>query len=260
MTPSPPKAIPQPHVQYHNQPSAPQMSVQYHNQQVKNQVNQILLMKFPVQMFSGFSNVTINYNFHCIEKTKAQINCLVTAQLIWAFVFCHILIEKSRFFLNQTWSEKTSFLSTKLTWCKNIFLDVTKGIAVFKVLIWGGIIVGYMGGNLVLRLYTSGAVKCDFRTKIQQYTSLNENFEYGYPHSNALLQSRLKLEHCKPYKAANKMWPNKWRQTVSDSISQDILSSISQYTVAIFLHYPIRPCITKASALERHFVVHVKRK
>ena len=82
MTPSPPKAIPQPHVQYHNQPSAPQMPVQYHNQQVKNQVNQISLMKFPVQMFSGFSNVTINYNFHCIEKTKAQINCLVTAQLI----------------------------------------------------------------------------------------------------------------------------------------------------------------------------------
>ena len=33
-------------------------------------------------------------------------------------------------------------------------------------------------------------------------TSPNENFEYGYPHSNALLQSRLKLEHCKPHKAA----------------------------------------------------------
>ena len=46
----------------------------------------------------------------------------------------------------------------------------------------------------------SGAVKSDFRTYIGQYTSTKENFEYGYPHSNALLQSRLKLECCiKPH-------------------------------------------------------------
>ena len=37
---------------------------------------------------------------------------------------------------------------------------------------------------------------------IQQYTSPNEKFEYGYPHSNALLQFRPKLEHWKPHKAA----------------------------------------------------------
>ena len=30
----------------------------------------------------------------------------------------------------------------------------------------------------------------------------NENFEYGYPHSNALLQFHLELEHCKPHKVA----------------------------------------------------------
>ena len=29
---------------------------------------------------------------------------------------------------------------------------------------------------------------------IQLYTSQNENFKYGYPHSNTLLQFRLKLE------------------------------------------------------------------
>ena len=46
------------------------------------------------------------------------------------------------------------------------------------------------------------AVKCDFGLYIQRYYSPNENFEYGYPHSNALLQSRLKLEHCKLHKAA----------------------------------------------------------
>ena len=45
----------------------------------------------------------------------------------------------------------------------------------------------------------SGAVKRDFWTYIQQYTSPNENFEYGYPHSTALLQFHLKLECCKPY-------------------------------------------------------------
>ena len=30
----------------------------------------------------------------------------------------------------------------------------------------------------------------------------NENFEYGYPHSNAFLQFRLELERWKPHKAA----------------------------------------------------------
>ena len=51
----------------------------------------------------------------------------------------------------------------------------------------GRYIVGYTVGNLVLRRRASGAVKRDFRTYIRRYTSPNENFEYGYPHSNALL-------------------------------------------------------------------------
>ena len=34
------------------------------------------------------------------------------------------------------------------------------------------------------------------------HKSLNENFEYGYPYSNALLQFCVKFEHCKPHKAA----------------------------------------------------------
>ena len=51
----------------------------------------------------------------------------------------------------------------------------------------GRCIVGYTVGNLVLRRRVSGAVKHDFRTYIRRYTSTNENFEYGYPHSNALL-------------------------------------------------------------------------
>ena len=51
----------------------------------------------------------------------------------------------------------------------------------------GRYIVGYTVGNLVLRRRVSGAVKRDFRTYIRRYTTPNENFEYSYPHSNALL-------------------------------------------------------------------------
>ena len=51
----------------------------------------------------------------------------------------------------------------------------------------GRYIVGYTVGNLAVRRHARGAVKRDFRTYIRLYTSLNENFEYGYPHSNALL-------------------------------------------------------------------------
>ena len=66
----------------------------------------------------------------------------------------------------------------------------------------GRYIVGYTVGNLVLRQHACGAVKHDFRMYIQQYTSPNENFEYDFSHSNALLQFDLKLERCKPHKAA----------------------------------------------------------
>ena len=59
---------------------------------------------------------------------------------------------------------------------------------------FGRYIVGYTVGNLVLRRRATRDVKRDFRTYIRRYTSSNENFEYGYPHSNALLQFCLELE------------------------------------------------------------------
>ena len=61
----------------------------------------------------------------------------------------------------------------------------------------GRYIVGYMVGNLVLRRRASGAVRVYPTIYLPKW-----NFEYGYPHSNALLQFELKLERCKPYKAA----------------------------------------------------------
>ena len=57
----------------------------------------------------------------------------------------------------------------------------------------GRYIVGYTVRNLVL-------VKRDFRTYIPPYTSPNKYFEYGYPHSNALLQISLELERWKSIK------------------------------------------------------------
>ena len=58
----------------------------------------------------------------------------------------------------------------------------------------GRYIVGYTVGNLVLRRRVSGAVKRDFPSYIRRYTSPNENFEYDYPHSNALLTFSLQKD------------------------------------------------------------------
>ena len=66
----------------------------------------------------------------------------------------------------------------------------------------GRYIVRYTVGYLVLRWCGSGVVKCDSQAYIRRYTSPNENFKYGYPHSNALLQFRLELEGCMTHDAA----------------------------------------------------------
>ena len=56
--------------------------------------------------------------------------------------------------------------------------------------------VRYVDENLVLLRRKRGAIKQDFRLYIPRHTSPNENFEYGFPHYNALLQFPLKLKHC----------------------------------------------------------------
>ena len=62
--------------------------------------------------------------------------------------------------------------------------------------------MGYMFGNLVLRQRMSVAVKRDFRPSIRQYTSPNENFECGYPHTNDPLQFYLNYVCSRPHKSA----------------------------------------------------------
>ena len=83
-----------------------------------------------------------------------------------------------------------------------------------------GLVVAFLGHTHLLRgqLYSkfsfvevyrriyspkfSFMVKRDFRPYIRRYTSPNENFEYGYSHSNDLLQFYLNFEHSKPHNAA----------------------------------------------------------
>ena len=84
-----------------------------------------------------------------------------------------------------------------------MFLGVLLGDNCIQNFHLGRYIVGYTVGKLVLRRRASGAVKRDCQTYIRRYTSPNENFEYGYSHSNALLQFDFKLERCKPHKAAH---------------------------------------------------------
>ena len=98
-------------------------------------------------------------------------------------------------------------------------LLITKWITVFKI--------------------SRGAIKRDFWTCIRRYTSPNENFEYGYPHSNVLLQFGLKLERYKDDKGA--------RHPTKCGVINDVKLYL---TVAKFWRYPIRSRVTNSSALK----------
>ena len=54
-----------------------------------------------------------------------------------------------------------------------------------------------MAANHVLRLHSQVALELNLQPYIRKYTSSNENFEYGYPYSNGLLQCCFKLKCCK---------------------------------------------------------------
>ena len=109
-------------------------------------------------------------------------------------------------------------------------------------------ILGYTVVNLVLRWGPSRAIKRDFRLYIWWYTSPNENFEYAYPHSNAFLKSSLKLECCKPHISARH--PTKCDLTNDVKLFPTVYHRIYCHK---FWYYPIKHCITKASALECAF-------
>ena len=103
----------------------------------------------------------------------------------------------------------------------------------------GRYIVGYTVGNLVLRRRASGAVKRDFRTYIRRYTFPNENFEYSYPHSNALLQFRLKFERCKP------------RNTARHITKYDVINDVKLFP-AVYRRIDCRKFLTLSNQKSRY--------
>ena len=111
---------------------------------------------------------------------------------------------------------------------------------------FGRYIVQYTVGNLVLWRRASGAVKRDFRTFIRRYKCIPHQRKKMNmaSHSNALLQSRLKLERCKLHKYARN--PTKC----------DVINDVKLFPTVYrrincrnFLTYPIKRHVTKASAL-----------
>ena len=55
---------------------------------------------------------------------------------------------------------------------------IRKGIIIFKIFFWGSILSDICAE---ITFYGSVALKLKFRRYISQYTSPNENVEYGYP-------------------------------------------------------------------------------
>ena len=85
----------------------------------------------------------------------------------------------------------------------------------------------------------------NFQPYIRWYTSPNENFEYGYPHSNAFLQFHLKLDCYKPYKATHH--PKKCDVINDFKLFQTVNRTIS---CRKFWRYSIRHHVTTSSALK----------
>ena len=83
--------------------------------------------------------------------------------------------------------KKIRIFQMKITIFTAVKIAVYLGDNCIQIFHLGRFIVGYTVGNFVLRRRVSGAVKYDFRPYIRRYTSPNEKFEYGYPHSNVLL-------------------------------------------------------------------------
>ena len=68
-----------------------------------------------------------------------------------------------------------------------LWVLIELGDSYIQIFYLGRYIVGYMVGNWVLWWLLSRAIKRNFRMCIGRYTSPIENYEYGYPQSNALL-------------------------------------------------------------------------
>ena len=156
---------------------------------------------------------------------------------IWCFIACQSIIEK-------------------FALCKGGNL----GDNCIQTFHYGRYIVGYTVRNLVLRRRVSGAVKCDFRTYIRRYTSPNENFEYGYPHSNALLTFSLQKDNenvlccaytssdvscIKPHPSCIYSLVNQWKVTIRNDVRFPIVYRRIYCRKFIMLSNQTSRCICK---------------
>ena len=113
----------------------------------------------------------------------------------------------------------------------------------------GRYIVRYTVRNLVLWR----SAKRDFWPYFGRYINPQiKNFEYVYPHSNVFLQFRLRLERCKPHKAAGhpKIYDVIYDVKVLPTVYHRIYCRK-------FWRYPIRRRVTKSSALESKLVLRM---
>ena len=102
---------------------------------------------------------------------------------------------------------KYLYIVTSYT-CMHIYLLKLEDTCNYKIIVWGRYITGYIVNKFSFTGRAVGAVKRDFLpyiriSYIRRNTSKNENFENGYPQSNALLQYDFKLERCDPYKSTH---------------------------------------------------------
>ena len=103
-----------------------------------------------------------------------------------------------------------------------------------------------MVGDLVLRRRVSGAVKRNFRPYNRWYTSPNESFEYGYPHSNALFNIySSKAQHFAP----NWSFVSKAKQ-LRQPITSDVTYDIDAPTVYRRIYW--RKFLTLSNQMSRY--------
>ena len=83
-------------------------------------------------------------------------------------------------------------------------------------------IIGNIVGKFVLRRHLSGAVERNLRPYNRWYISQNENFEYGYPHSNALFNIySSKAQHFAPnWSFVNNV--KQLRQPITRAVTYDV--------------------------------------
>ena len=96
------------------------------------------------------------------------------------------------------------------------------------------------------RKFSFTATREYIRTYIRRYTSPNDNLEYGYTDSNALLQSRPKSEPLKPHEAERR--PTKY----------EVINDIKRFPTVYCILSQTFDVLQLDVALQKQLHTHVK--